>query len=178
MFVNNAANKISFKKWFFFQSKFNEYLTCVGKTNNNGDVFHCCVLKVHEKVYDLCFNIRYESTCNKIISCLINRISVLLICLCGFIIWKKNHQSISNKIYILRFISIIQTNIWIIPTFFILLVFAGWIRKKNYSFISTILILIPFNWPALSCQQEFMKTYTFVSTTHTDMDKPNKKLHP
>lgn len=49
MFVNDAANQISFKKWFFFQSKFNEYLTCVGKTNNNGDVFHCCVLNLHEK---------------------------------------------------------------------------------------------------------------------------------
>lgn len=56
--------------------------------------------------------------------------------------------------------------------------FTGICRLNPRSFVSTILNLIPFNWPALSCQQEFMKTYTFVSTTHTDMDKPNKKLHP
>lgn len=69
------------------------------------------------------------------------------------------------------FISFIQTNVRIIPTFQFY-----WYLQKNYSFISTSLNLIPFNWPALCCQQEFMKTYTFVSTTDQDMDKPNKKV--
>lgn len=72
MFVNDVVNKISFKNDFFFRVNLMNFLYVLVK-KNYGDVFYCCVLKVYEKIYDLCFNIRYELMCSKIIFCLINK---------------------------------------------------------------------------------------------------------